>query len=413
VRSGRRAPCHRATSLAALDDFGLLSLLGAFAVVLAPWRAEAAPLVYEGVSAEEAVARVQAIEPGAALEPLPWSELLRGRGPSLLGGGGWSPCAGAPTTALRLSDAVARARKALDYVRIAEARLALDDATAALGCLTETPGRAAVAQVDYLRGVAAALDGDLEGARLAFGAALRLDPDLRWDLRYSPDPGERLLREAREALPPGVALTLWPPQPSGLWIDGEPVATGLLRLHPGRHLLQGAATGGSAGWLELPTDLTATLLLPAEAEGDLGDLGDAGGRGAAIPGLLAAAAPAGSAVYVVAGPHVWRGVTGGVEWAPLRPAVKVALPVAPPPPRGRALVWSGAGLLAAGGLATGAYALLAAQAVGTCEEAIGRDPGACGDAEAQHAAALGAIPWTAAVGGAGLVLGGVGVVIRR
>lgn len=336
--------------------------------------------------------------------------LFAERAPQLSGAGSLQRCRRDAPLVVPLSDRVQRAELELSHMDYAAAETELRGADAQLVCAQAPIPPQLARQVPYLRALAAWYQGDIDGARAGFRAALALEPDMAWDTAYGPEPGA-VFEEERVALLDAGALRvqlLPAPGAQSVWVDGyeRTAPDGVLELLPGRHYVQLYADGWETVVISLqPGEGGHQLFLPLLGTDERQDWMIGGAPRPDLPVGLAAALPAQTRVYASSGELRWQGQVGVEGWTPLdtQPLEPAGWP--------SQLAYGGAGVLAAG----------AAVAVfGLAQRQAAHSAAASASSEQDYGAAIGQFSsgqrtaWVGAgTAAAGASMIGAGIVIGR
>ncbi len=398
--------------------------------------AETTPgVLYAGVAASpEAAGRVASalalLEPPVSLAspPVHVDEVIPPGGATVLGASEVARCAGQPVDAAGYRGQLDRLRTAMN--ELDDILPQAQEIRRAQACLSEPVAAGELAMAAYLEGLYLFGEGQPDSARSAYAEALSLDPEYEWDTDYPPamqepfnDAGLALIRSAQARLQVAV------PTGAEVWIDGTLAEAPLqgVTLPPGRHVIQLRTAPAQ------PITSLVVVLDPGAGALVVDPAAIAPGAGAdgtpvlhaIVSQLWATAAETAPTMLVALAPEPaawrWDEATAGLTAVPM-PAAAVAAargekierrpgPGGGPHPATVALIASGAGLLAAGGILSGVNAATARGieqdvADGEIDFPAEDDPGRDDDPNYQdwHAATQGAYAGYAllAVGGVAL-----------
>jgi hypothetical protein len=252
----------------------------------------------------------------------------------------------------KVQEAAKRAEDAVLFNELEAAGGHLEKARVALSCATEPVGAALGASVYFFSGFVAAVNNDLESARVWFSRAHLFDPALAWDERLSRD-HEAVFNEAVQSVYMIAPTRLYvSPDPEGRWtLDaGAPIADGdFFTVTAGEHLMQVGS--------ERPTTFTVVfeggetnLFLPQLAPAELARTPDLDDQREGLDEWLALAYP--GPVYVATNDRMWHTVPGSGVWVDRWGAL-----VSKRRRTRRGIAWtltaSGGGLAVGGGVWTG------------------------------------------------------------
>jgi hypothetical protein len=283
---------------------------------------------------------------GAAWEPLTL-DALRAHPATRLSGATVEVCEGdrAPLPADLTDDL----KSAVVYGELQRVEQLLPELRGAVLCAEPRPEGlplAALAELEYLGGVAAALGSDEDLAVERFRAALAVQPDLTWDDNF-PTTHAALLEQARST----GDLAELSVVPEGARIDGGEATTV-------RAGVPHWVTHDHGSPVRLQLDFDDTLILPGALPETAITWVEDDARRRGLSQVLSVAVGEGEPVVVVHDGTAWEGITGRTDWTPHRPPTPEPLPEVAPtstvettrPRRGSpALIAVGAGLAAAGG----------------------------------------------------------------
>jgi len=212
----------------------------------------AAPLLVPGPDPGQAARRARLDLGARDVEIREVGDLPRSDDPYLVRTGPAKRCAGTATTE-GIRRWLSEAEELRVVMRADEALERLEQAREGWICLGEPAEATLGARLHFLLGGARHAHGDHAGARQAFRAALRSDPDLGWDPDFAPDARPALEAE-RDAVNDPVRITVVPADaPVALRVDGRSVTVrrGGFDLVPGRHLIQ---AGDATLWVDVRED---------------------------------------------------------------------------------------------------------------------------------------------------------------
>jgi len=139
-------------------------------------------------------------------------------------------------------ETIGRAREALDMLESTRVVEIVDRFEAGAACLDTVLPAGDVAELFLLRGLAHHVDGSESLARADFARAAGIDPSLKWDTGYPPDPQQAYLlarEETSKAKPYRFGWSFSLTENAEIFVDGVPL--GRIALHdlaPVPHLLQ-------------------------------------------------------------------------------------------------------------------------------------------------------------------------------
>ena len=319
-----------------------------FAFGMAVAQAEPSVVVlYTGEAAPAALATITATgRPGWEVSP----RLLEGGRTghrAIVEGAAPSSCLAA-TSAAAVRDALAKAESEVAYENWTGARVRIDEAVLAMGCLSEPAEASVGARVYFLSGVVRVSAGDAVGAETAFRQAIAFQPGVTWDEAFTPEwrlPFDAATHAtnapARVVLGPGLSAM------SSVWLDGRPmpVTGAVFAVAEGPHLLQLIGQTIETFRVVARPEAPVVVLIPDQIGPDLVAHAQEPSTQAWL-GLYVASEWPGRAVYVWSGGALLDAAHG---FAPV--PVPVALPVKKD--RGPALLVAGLGATAVGALGAG------------------------------------------------------------
>lgn len=365
------------------------------AALIAVSVAHGAPVVHSGdrAAAVAAVAEAAGVDP-ATLQPVPFEALRRGP-PVLTAGGPAVGCRGASG----VDEALEKAEGVLLYGRFEEAAARLDEARDAVLCATADTPPATLARIEVFAGLLAEERRAPDLAAARYRTALGFHRQAAWPDSYPPD--RRTLFDATAAAfaPEATRLQVRPGHTVAT-IEGRPLPDGG-EVAVGEHVVRVGAVAARITLDPVPNQLVLPGAFPDEA---LGWADDDERRGD-LTALLAAGLGEGTAVWVVADDHVWRGVAGRTDWDGFAPSA--------PEPRPEARRRGGLALPVAGvvttlvgaGLGVGGTAL----ANGAARRAA-TSPEAWEAHQARYRLGVGVLTVGWGLSGVGAAVGAVGVV---
>lgn len=378
-------------------------------------------VVYAGGDPDKVLDRIAAVSgvPADTLHAVPVADLVRGRPPTLLGGGKLEHCGGSPTTLASVRQSMDLAKGAVAYMEYGSARAALDAAIRDLGCLQEPIDAELAARAWFLTGVVAHASGDEARTRSAFRQARLFAPEMGWDENFAPAARGAFESVTAEMKATSlVSLSVVPEPPEGaLRVDGRVVRVvgGHVGVLPGTHHVQVGDAPPLTMTMQVDANAPATLVLPSLVTDDaLAWAGD-GDRREALSSVLIGALGDEGVVYVVSNDIVWRLRLGGSAWdlvaAGARPLTAMPVPASATGasgeerPTGRRSA-AGPVTLAVGGAGLIAGGVVAGLGYGAARDAVedANTNGRSEEGDAQYEA--GGQQYTA-----GLVVGGVGAAL--
>jgi len=185
-----------------------------------------------------------------------------------------SGCDERAVTGAEVSEALTRARQAVDELDYTTARLLLAGAAGVLPCLSEPVDAGDLYDIWFLAGLMAFYEQDTPAAEQAFKRAAGVDASRPWNPAYAPDAKGLFLEALQKAIAEtGPALQLGDDLAGRLRLDGASLQSGA-RPIAGTHLLQLVgddgvtsyeidlphAGPGASGWLLGPRSLETGLL---------------------------------------------------------------------------------------------------------------------------------------------------------
>lgn len=170
-----------------LKQAGLL--VGAFAISQPLYAIAGTPVVFDILSAPEAVEQVANItqRPALDFDATSYETLISGAAPDIHSDqASVGRCSSTRTSMTDVREAVKRARAALDYMQDDKASAHLRRGVTALTCLDEPLDNEIVSEIFFLIGFLKHAEGKEPEAREAFRTASQFDKNLRWDNYFSP-----------------------------------------------------------------------------------------------------------------------------------------------------------------------------------------------------------------------------------
>ncbi len=263
-------------------------------------------------------------------------QALVGAAPArFIGGTALQVCEGSPTSPAALAGMLGELRSAVLYVDYERAMGLHSKMAAAIPCLSGPLDPALAAEAWLLLGYVLHEEGRADEAQAAFGQVGVFVPTFPWPDNLNPDFAPRYF-QARDTSAAEVSVRVFP-VPDSLMVDGVLVKGGALSLAAGLHVVQyGDKLDRVLAFEVAGAD---DLLIPAAAS-VASAASAAGGADELLSGLLALGLDPGTEVLVATNGRVFQGNVGE-RWSEVLPTG--------PSPVGRALTWSGAGLVVVGG----------------------------------------------------------------
>jgi hypothetical protein len=229
-------------------------------------------------------------------------------------------CQGAPLSLDVFEETLSEAEGDVLYMDYPKAIDRLGRVTTALPCIDAVPTAGDLARTWFLLGFARGMAGQEDSARLAFGNALAVQPELAWDPNFPTGP-RALLEEQRAVVGARARLTIVPPAADKVFVDGleRPELDQALLLAPGAHLVQLVGSSVRSYGVELETERRHQLLLPGPVDGSTLAWALDPERRPELEALLSASVGQQDQLFVVRGDQAVAGQLGG-EWTFLQPA---------------------------------------------------------------------------------------------
>lgn len=309
--------------------------------------APTAVVLYTGDAAPAALATIAATgRPGWEVSPRTLERGGEGHRAIVEGASPTACTAGSNAAAVRA--ALSKAESEVAYENWDGARLRIDEAVLAMGCLSEPAEASVGARVNFLSGIVRVSAGDATGAETAFREAIAFQPGLTWDEAFTPDwrlPFDAATHAAntpaRVVLGPGLSNT------SSVWLDGRPmpVTAATFAVSEGPHLVQLIGQTIETLRVVARADTPAVLLIPDQIGPDLI-------LNAQEPAVQAWLALHVAAAWPERAVYVW---TGGALLDATHGFAVVPVPITEPPKKdhGRAMLVGGIAAGAVGVLGTG------------------------------------------------------------